>query len=122
MPVRHDHRTQGAGPQTVHRLERELPVGGRLARLDPQLLLKRLRDPRTALHVAGGSQTDGDEMLAPGLQAEGPVESGHAVNVHQGASGFLGNLSQLVFGKVSIPCLDPFQQADETFVIAIGLL
>ena len=61
-------------------------------------------------------------MLPPRFQTEGSVKSGNAVNVHQGSTGLLGDYSQLIFRKVSIPCLDTFQEVNDAYVITVGFL
>ena len=58
VAVHDHHRAQGACAQAVDRLQGEFPVRRRLARVDSELLLEFLGDPRPPLDVAGRTEAD----------------------------------------------------------------
>ena len=65
LAVEDDGGSEAAGAEAARGDERDLAVLGRLAGLDPVLLLERLEDLARALHVAGGAHAH-DAGVLPG--------------------------------------------------------
>ena len=103
----HD-RGQAAGTHAAQDVEGELAVLGHAALGDVELLLERVEHLLGTLDVAGGSEADGDGVLALGLHREEAVEGHDAVHLADRDSeavchdllDFLGQVAEVVLRLV----------------------
>ena len=120
--VHDDNGTDGAATEAGHGFQRELPVLGRLARLDLQPSLKLIQDPRTSPDVAGRTLADRADMFSTGGQAEGPVEGGHRDHIRERDTERSGDESQAVLREIPILGLDLLENGDQVFLLALVLI
>jgi len=119
VSVHDDHGPKGAGPQTVHGFQGDLLVWSRFSRFDAKLPFEFVGNARASADMTGCSQANGDEMFPARVQAERPIESGDTVNVDQGAPCFLSHNSKGFLGQITEPCLNLFEDGDESTAIIL---
>ena len=122
LAVDHDDGADGAAAEAGHRLQRELAVLRRLPGRDVELALELLQDLRAAPDVAGRPQADEAGVLAPRLEAEGPVEGGHADDVDEGHAQGLGDLAERFRREVVEGLLDVEEDGDEVLLETLVLV
>ena len=88
LVIYHHNRRQSAGAYTAAGVQRELAVGSTFAVGNAQKLFELFENVAGALNVAGGSETDGNPVLALGLKRELRIEGADPVNLLQRDSGF----------------------------------
>src|SRR3990170_8880313 len=93
------HRSQGAAPQAVDRLEAEAQVGRRLPGLDAEDIDDPVEQPRCVTHLAGRPQADRDGVFTLRHQAEGLIERCDVVDLREGDIKFLAHRLQILFGE-----------------------
>jgi hypothetical protein len=111
--IDNDDRAVSAGSATFDRVERKLVVGGgvtgRYGQLPRDLSGYRQGTPG----VAVGAKATINKMFTARLQAKMVVICHHAVDIGQGAAGFLRHRFDVFFGKIAISGLNRFQHGNQ---------
>ncbi len=94
LPVDDDDRPDGATAEAGHGLQGELAVLRCFAGRHVELALDLLQDLGASSDVAGRAEADEAHVLTAGLEAEGPVERGHATDVDKRHAQGLGDVAE----------------------------
>ena len=106
-------RGLGAGRDALDVLERELPVGRRVAGLDAQAVLEVVQQLLAAEQHARDVRAHVDDVVADGLALEHLVERARAEHLGRRDADQLGDVGHGVVGDVAVLLLRQVQQRDE---------
>lgn len=106
MAIDNNQGTSGTGTEAVDCFQAEHQVFSRPPRLDTQIHLKLIQNPRGAANVTGSPHTTTDQMTPPRGKAKCPIKGGQTIDPRKGDAQVFRDVLQDFLRQIVIPVLD----------------